>query len=725
MAIDPYGFCPCGSGKKLKFCCSKDILGDVQKLAQLEEKDQYLAMVELAREITASHGPRAAILTIQALACLRLGELEEAQKTISQLRTVESENPTLLALEAQEALVDGDIMRALDKVQAVLADTSVALPEAFTVAVFQVATHLIRLGHILTAIYYLRFLANVLPGQYRDLPLSLLNNVRNSTEISFLQRDTYPFKTPDPSVPWHARFEDAHSSFLRLNLRGSRQQLQALIQDVGEEPVLLYDLGVTYLVDAQRDKAATYFIKYAEHPQVAPKDAADVLVVALHLGTPTNVPVTVAVELTYNLSDAGPVSELLLSDRRCQVITSKEQLLQLGLSRDPEGSPPPRLAATLLDRPKDAWQPGMPISELPQSIGEVLLYGRETDRPPRLIAICFEDERESAVVERVKALIGPELQGEVEREKVGEAATNLLAFEPRQVIPSDLPQAEAAKIEEEIRVAAYRERWCRLPHPWLDGQSPAEAVHDERLKNRVSALLILMELNWDMPSGLALTEELRQQLGLPQSSLDSEPSLDVNIASLVTLHRIDPQSLPDAALQLALLRLSSRGTITCQQRYAMEWLRRAEQNPQLSSLSAIVVLSNSSRDPNEQLSWLKRGVAEAEKQKLSPAKLLQGMIRLQLLQGDAEGLAANYRRLAEQHLNEAGVRETLQEIAQLIQASRGGRRAEPNLDDAVRVPGFVPKQAAAEAPAGKLWTPDSAAAPSDQSKPASKLWLPD
>ena len=32
MAVDPYRQCPCGSGKKMKFCCSKDILSDLDQV---------------------------------------------------------------------------------------------------------------------------------------------------------------------------------------------------------------------------------------------------------------------------------------------------------------------------------------------------------------------------------------------------------------------------------------------------------------------------------------------------------------------------------------------------------------------------------------------------------------------------------------------------------------------------------------------------------------------
>ena len=36
MSYDPYADCPCGSGKKIKFCC-QDVIPEMQKVARLRE----------------------------------------------------------------------------------------------------------------------------------------------------------------------------------------------------------------------------------------------------------------------------------------------------------------------------------------------------------------------------------------------------------------------------------------------------------------------------------------------------------------------------------------------------------------------------------------------------------------------------------------------------------------------------------------------------------------
>ena len=46
MAIDSYALCPCGSGKKVKFCCSKDILHELEKPLRALAGEQYFAALD-------------------------------------------------------------------------------------------------------------------------------------------------------------------------------------------------------------------------------------------------------------------------------------------------------------------------------------------------------------------------------------------------------------------------------------------------------------------------------------------------------------------------------------------------------------------------------------------------------------------------------------------------------------------------------------------------------
>ena len=61
MAVDPYAMCPCGSGKKLKFCCS-DLVGEIEKIHRMIEGEQPRAALRHVEQTLATHPGRASLL---------------------------------------------------------------------------------------------------------------------------------------------------------------------------------------------------------------------------------------------------------------------------------------------------------------------------------------------------------------------------------------------------------------------------------------------------------------------------------------------------------------------------------------------------------------------------------------------------------------------------------------------------------------------------------------
>ena len=50
MALNPYSPCPCGSGKKLKFCCG-DLATEIEKIYQMIQGDQPRGALKHAEQL--------------------------------------------------------------------------------------------------------------------------------------------------------------------------------------------------------------------------------------------------------------------------------------------------------------------------------------------------------------------------------------------------------------------------------------------------------------------------------------------------------------------------------------------------------------------------------------------------------------------------------------------------------------------------------------------------
>ena len=79
MALEPNDFCPCGVGNKVKFCCSADIVRDLDKVTRSIEGNQYAAALTTLSTLEGSHGPLSRVLALKGIALLATSQFETAK----------------------------------------------------------------------------------------------------------------------------------------------------------------------------------------------------------------------------------------------------------------------------------------------------------------------------------------------------------------------------------------------------------------------------------------------------------------------------------------------------------------------------------------------------------------------------------------------------------------------------------------------------------------------
>src|SRR4051812_43576226 len=81
MAIDPYASCPCGSGKKFKWCC-QDIHADIDAAFQQHNAGQHEAALRTMEGAIARHAGNPEVWGRQAQLLSLNGRLEEAEQAL-------------------------------------------------------------------------------------------------------------------------------------------------------------------------------------------------------------------------------------------------------------------------------------------------------------------------------------------------------------------------------------------------------------------------------------------------------------------------------------------------------------------------------------------------------------------------------------------------------------------------------------------------------------------
>lgn len=116
MALDPYDSCPCGSGKKFKWCCH-DIYGDIEEAFRLENAGQHEMAFKKLSDVVAAHpgNPEAHGRLAQFLAVR--GKLDDADQSLERAFALNPNYPFGLLLRGQFRAAEGELIGALTLVR--------------------------------------------------------------------------------------------------------------------------------------------------------------------------------------------------------------------------------------------------------------------------------------------------------------------------------------------------------------------------------------------------------------------------------------------------------------------------------------------------------------------------------------------------------------------------------------------------------------------------------
>ena len=205
MALDPYQLCPCGSGKKIKFCCSKDIVSELEKVIRAVQGEQRVAALDHIKKLIHDKGNRLALLALRADIELALEQLEKADETIDEFLGLSPDNPVALSLSAIHACHMRDMETAIEDLQQALEHLGDVVPPSTYSAIGMVGQSLLINGDVLAARGHLLMQAGM-AGDNDEAPIRLLMRINMMPEIPVLLKQDYGYAECPADVEWREAF---------------------------------------------------------------------------------------------------------------------------------------------------------------------------------------------------------------------------------------------------------------------------------------------------------------------------------------------------------------------------------------------------------------------------------------------------------------------------------------------------------------------------------------
>jgi tetratricopeptide (TPR) repeat protein len=732
MSLDAYQPCPCGIDKKIKFCCGPEIIDDLAKIEDALAGEQRLGALDLTNRLLEKKPDRPCLLMHKATIQMALRELDSCRQTIDHLLKVAPGNPGGLAIGAMLDCQEGKAEEAVDKLQSALEAQQGKLIPVVYEAIGIIARTLDAIGEPLAAQAYAVFQAAASQGKDRNAVMTLLELEASGQIPLAVQGMTGLVSAPAESQMKAASVAEFNAALKQADL-GCWRKAASLFEALGKkdpnESTIWRNIGVCRLRILDNKSATEAFRRFSGIKSVPRDDAVEAEALTQHLRDPSEIDTLPEVTVTYAVTDAPAFREQLSSSKRVQNVPFDAAAFREA------NEPAPLAVFLLLDREIPANSQSLTRDNVPKVLGEMALYGKETDRPARAE---FTAVKSSDFDSRLKHLL--DLLGSFAGEKLGEEETGRMsavaaALSINWRFPDDTSVEIRKKLMQEQRTLALLSIWPNLPMGVLDGKTPRQAVPDPPGQIRVQAIVLQMDLA--EPVENPEYNKLRRSLGLPTLETIDPSGVRVESLSPARLARLDVSKATDDQLIAAYRRAVVTSSPRLLRRIGLEVVSRPslESHKDLDKAEVYDILARMALDADEAVGYLAKAQEIAKAKNRSPARYLLTELPYRLQRGEEQESRRIINLLTTKHAREPGVQESLLNLL----AQLGLVRVDPATGRPIimvpsgGVPGAAPSAlggatsgtpVAAPEPKSALWTPDEIVPGVPAGEGKSKLWIP-
>jgi hypothetical protein len=701
--------------KKVKFCCA-DLIPELDKLQRMLDGEQRRSCLEHIAKLGPQFQDRACILAYKAMAENQIGQAETAEATLRHFLDKHPGNPIALAEYALMELGRKNIRAGVERLQQALFICQKSMPGPVYQVIGAVATALMLDGEPFASRAHFSLQAG-LAGDRDPQPATVLSRMHGDPNLPLVQKsDPTPIYEYPADAPYRGALDEANRLAGHGAWRAAAEKLLTAMASFGDVPALWWNLATFRAYLGENKSAVSAFQRFASL-SVPLHEAVDAEVYAFLLRDPHDREMLDVLRVTLPVRDIDALHPRL----QASPSTPRTGIDPGQLAR--EDHPPPREIFWLLDRPLAPTSAGLTRDNASRVLGELHLYGRETDREPRLELLVARPEE--AAARTVLAEVAGDLLGEPGAAEVAmqrSATEQELSWHWQ--LPDDTPPELRRKMYNEQRREMLLERWPQMPIRSLGDQKPADLAANPKNHARLLAQILVMELSEPRSQDPFDFDELRRALGLPTLDGLDPTQIDVDRLAVWHLSRLTVDKLTDEQLGEAYsVALSCRAHAAIL-KLGEAMLARPSFATEYSPAAVYADMAAGMTDSAQALALLEKAATIAQERNESPAYYLIRMFPLRIVRGEQDEFNHLMARL-KPHMDEPGVSESLYSILArfgLIQPTGRPRYAAP---DAERLD--LTASVAAAAPGGAVWTPDGPATPSPAGSTGEKkssLWLP-
>ncbi|WP_047813555.1 tetratricopeptide repeat protein [Rhodopirellula islandica] len=719
MSIDTYSICPCGSGKKIKFCKCKDSVHELDRVLKMIDGGQLVPALDRLSAILEEHPDAAWALAIRGRLFMDLREYTSLEENAERFRRLQPSNPLALTQSAAAALFRQDLSAATELILEALTESGQTV-DSFVLDVASLLSYALAGNGILLTSRVYATLALVSTG-YEDsrMAANVLQQINGDPSVNQLAKAVPNLIPPPESADWVERYDEAALLLSNNKVALAQTKFESLQRSAPLQPAVLSGLLNCAIWRGDHVAQSELLVKLSQCEELDFDERARFLALA-QIASPDADGMTV--EHTELMADVDSIDEYqmaLIANPRFEELPA--DALE---SVKREGDVAPRSAFQILDRAVLDEGETLTADNIPVGLAALFLFGRETDRSARLQVLGLPVAKRPQVQELLDE-VAPNVNW-TEGEK-GQLPLAMIATPQIGGIRPEHQKDLDAVVKELIR-QRVPETLSTTPVKLLGDVSLKDAASDDSKKLQRAAMVRFIE---GEDSLVARDEELINRLcelgNLPQVERKKITGDELEEIPGSDLDRIDPSGLDPENLIYLIQRAQQISATSIGRRASIALLEADTESVDDgrfigAKIIAYSFLMQRATESDEAVDYLDKAKVYAEEHKLSDASLLLAELGLRLRRQEIDLFQNTVQAIVQKHSDNPEVMGRLQQIlAQLGLINPDGTPRQ--------APGMGP---ASQDPAGGgLWTPDGDSGGSAPASPAGgeasgggKLWVP-
>ena len=719
MTVDQYAICPCGNGKKIKFCKCKESLPELDRVMTMIEGRQIVPAIDKLNQVLTEHPDAAWAMAIKGRLMLDLREYDSLSENSERFVRLQPSNPLALAQRSASELFHNHPEKATLSLLEALTESGRSV-DSFVLDIASILAYsLASAGLYLTARAYVQLPLTAQGYESNQTAVMVYQELNTSSEINHLLKTVPPPLPRDEDTPWGERFDEAVGLLRSNQILLAESKLQSLARSIPREPCILTGLLTCAVWRGDGEAQANCLRKLSECEQLDSHSRSKYLALGWLVEPSKSMVTAPTLALEADLTNVEESTMAL--DASSRFMRLEDELL--AQFRD-EADVPPRAGFQIIDRDAPAGDQVPNADAFPLALGIVLIHGRQTDRPARIEVLEVRPAYRADVDPLLQAALGDLAW----REVASRAMPLLEAIQPPLAFlgAAATDRKSLVKVQREIVVNEFPERLASLPLPCFGGRTLREAVSDSSTLLARTALVRLLE-NYESleDHNDVIMSAVRELAGVSALSHLTPSSMgEIEEIDAADLSRIDVANLDATSLLFVFQRARILDCGKLLRRAANRIIEidldEKSKGAKVTAYTALIEFASSTEEASE---LLEKAKTYASANQIDQANLRLLELTHRLMNGDQAGFNATLRSISEQYGKRPEVMARVQQLLMSVGILRpdGSVRERPGASPALGGDGGGAPAASGSA----LWTPGSG---SQSTAPAaassSKLWIP-